>query len=256
MPAPAQSSPFERLQATYIRLHNNRVNTLFRDITSGQAETPRGLLRADMLMTDNDTAMMMQLKTALLNDYIDTDRNYYTIPIEDYHRSVALQPQISLTFIEKQSTANSFKRRRVQMRLGLRLVDKTRTTINQTYVNELEREIKATFPKTYSFDKGKVSFNYREREKGLDTKIYAQSETEAKTLITNILKIVDKVPDWDYLTKSEYTDKNLITPKYETILGERTKLPIQRPTATVYLQRAELKIGGLLKDVVLLDRYV
>lgn len=247
---------FERLQATYMRLHNKRVNQLFRDLPITDETSKRYLLKNDLVILDFDTFQIMQLKTALLNDYIDVDRNMYTIPIEDYHRAVAFQPQISFTFIEKQSTANSFKRRRVQMRLGIRLVDKTRTTINQAYVDELEREVKATFPKTYSFDKGKILYSYRDKDKGLETKIYATTEAEAKTLITNLLKVVDKVPEFDFLTKSEYTDKNLITPKFETILGVRTKLPIQRPTATVYLQRAELKIGGLLKDVVLLDRYI
>ena len=251
--APTQ---FERLQGTYIRLHNNRVNQLFRDISAQQATSPRGLLRADLIIIDNDTFQLMTLKTMLLNDYIDNERNYYAMPTEQYHREVALQPQLVFNFVEKQSTANTFKRRRVEMRFGIRLMDKTRKTITEIYISELEREIKVNFPKTYGYDKGKICFSYRDKEKGLESKLYSKAEVEAKELITKVLKVVDKIPDWDYLTKSEYTDKNLTTPKFETILGKRTKLPIQRPTATVYLKRVELKIGGLLEDRILLDRYV
>lgn len=256
MTTPATTSPFERLQSTYIRLHNNRVNILFRDVRDDQLDSPRGLLKTDLIMTDNDTALLMQLKTGLLNDYIDVDRNIYALPIEDYHRKVAFQPQVCLIFVEKQSTANSFKRRRVEMRVSFRIVDKTRTTITQTYIDELEREIKGNFPKTYGYEKGKLCFSYRDKDNGYEFKMIAKGEPEVKELIAKVLKIKDDIPNYDYLTKSEYTDKNLITPKFETILGKRTKLPIQRPTATVYLKKAELKIGGVLEDIILLDRYI
>lgn len=256
MNTPSQASPFERLQGTYIRLHNNRVNTLFRDVKDDELTLPRGLLKTDLVMNDNDTAMMMQLKTSLLNDYIDVDRNIYAIPIEDYKRKVAFQPQIALLFIERQHTANSFKRTRVRMQVSFRLTDISRTALTQSKIDELQREIISNFPKTYSFEKGKLCFYYKDRDNGFELQIYGKDETEAKDLITRVLKVVDKIPDYDYLTKSEYTDKNLITPKFETILGKRAKLPIQRPTATVFLRRAELKMGGTTNDIVLLDRYV
>jgi hypothetical protein len=255
MTTPVETSPFERLQSTIMQFHNRKVNTQFADINSSNATTQRALLKSDLLIKDTDTAMMMLLRMTAFTAYID-DEKYYGIPIEEYHRTVVFRPQVCLRFIESRAAAKTAKRQRVRMEISFRLLTKDSETITRTDITELTREINTSFPRSYSFDKGKDKYSYRDLQNGHRFIIAGQTETEVKDLITRTLRVIDKTPDWDYLTCSKVTDRNLTSAKYQTILTERKKLPQYRPNAKVYLQRAELKIHGNLEDVLLVDRAV
>jgi hypothetical protein len=251
----SDSSPFERLQSTIMAFHNRKVNISFSDINDSTPPNQRKLLKSDLLIKDKDNGIIMILKMLLFFVYIEDDK-VYGIPIEEYQRTVVFRPQIMLKFIESRAAAKAAKRQRVAMELSFRLMDKESTNITQANITEYIREIKASFPSTYSFDKGKIKFSYKDIGEGFNFVISGQTETDVKELITKTLKIIDKIPDWDYLTKSEYTDKNLSAAKYKTILGKRTKIPQYRPLAKVYLRKAELKIHGNIEDIILLDRFV
>jgi hypothetical protein len=251
----SDSSPFERLQSTIMAFHNRKVNISFSDINDSTPPNQRKLLKSDLLIKDKDNGIIMILKMLLFFVYIEDDK-VYGIPIEEYQRTVVFRPQIMLKFIESRAAAKAAKRQRVRMELSFRLMDKESTNITQANITEYIREIKASFPSTYSFDKGKLKYVYNDKKDGFFFIIAGVLDSEVKELITKVLKIVDKIPDWDFLTKSEYIDKNLSTPKYQTILGKRTKLAQRRPSAKVYLQKAELKIHGNIEDIILVDRFV
>jgi hypothetical protein len=251
----SDSSPFERLQSTIMAFHNRKVNISFSDINDSTPANQRKLLKSDLLIKDKDNGIIMILKMLLFFVYIEEDK-VYGIPIEEYQRNVVFRPQIMLKFIESRAAAKAAKRRRVPMEISFRLMNEESNTITNSQITQWTTEIKNAFPKTYSFDKGKYKYSYKDINQGFNFVISGQTDTEVKELITKVLGIIDKTPEWDFLTKTEYTDKNLSTAKYKTILGERKKLPQYRPTAKVYFQKAELKIHGNIEDIILVDRFV
>jgi hypothetical protein len=252
---PDNTSPFERLQNTIRQFHNKKLATQFADINDTNLTTQRGILKSDLTIIDNDTANMMIIKMMVFNDYIDNIK-FYGIPVENYHANIQFEPQLHLLFIETAAAAKTAKRQRVRMSLNVRILSESNTTITTSDITKYTNEVNTNFPRSYNFDKGKDRYYYRELVKGYRLIITGQTETEVKTLITKVLSLQNHLPDWDFLTVSKFTDKNLSTAKYVTILNKKTKLPQYRPLAKLYLKRAELKLHGNLEDIVLVERYV
>lgn len=58
-------------------------------------------------------------------------------------------------------------------------------------------------------------------------------------------------PDWELLTVSKVPERNYRREERKMILGESAKMPERRRIAKVRFKRAELKIHGRAKDVIL-----
>jgi hypothetical protein len=198
---------------------------------------------------------MTVLRLLAFTAYID-DNNFYSIPVSDFQSSVTFKPQISLTFIETSAAAKTANRQRVRMVCSLRIMNKDSEDILANDITAWTNEIKIAFPKTYFFDKGLDKYSYRDKSNGFEFVISGKQEADVKDLIRNLITITDKTFNDDLLTKSVFTDKNFTTSKFKTILTKRTKMPRQRPLARVKFQKAELKIHGLLEDIILLERFV
>jgi len=248
-------SEFERLQDTIRQFHNRKVNLQFSDITANNATTKRGLLKSTLLIKDKDSAIMTVMRMLAFTSYIDDDRSY-SIPVADFQSSVVFKPQISLTFIETSAAARAAKRQRVRMVCSIRIMNKDVEDVLQSDITAWTNEIKLAFPKAYFFDKGRDKYSYRDKKNGFELIIAGQTEPEVKDLIRNIVTITDKTFNEDLLTKSIYTDKNFSTNRFKMILLKNTKLPRQRPLARVKLQKAELKLYGILEDIILVERFV
>jgi hypothetical protein len=260
------SSPFERRQNTFRQLHNREVREAFADVYDIPAEgsydptkitpqdSPRRLLRNDLLIDDVDAFSEMWLKRELLKFMKDDDTPVLLPNYDDIPLSVVDKPHVHLYFIEKKSTAILAKRRRVDALISFRIADKTVSTITKTDLNELTREINLAFPSSYRLEKGTKKYSYRDKENGFEFILSLNSEAEAKEVITKVLAVRDKTPDWDRLTTST-SEKNFAITKTINILTVPERLPKQRPIATCFLKTAYVTFGKF-KKIPLITRAV
>ena len=262
------SSPFERRQNTLRQLHNREVREVFADVydapTDGTPydpskvtalDSPRRVLRTDCLIEDNDSFADMWMKAKILEYMKDTDAplllpNYDDIPI-----TVKDKPHVHLVFIEKKSTAITNRRRRVQALISFRITDKTISTITRTDLTELKREINLAFPSSYTLNKGRIKYSYRDKANGFEFILSLTSESEAKEIITKVLGIRDKTPDWELLRAATAPDANFTVRKTVSVLQTLEKLPLLRPLAVCYFRKAVISFGRLRSEV-LVERVV
>ena len=261
------SSPFERRQNTFRQLHNREVREVFADVIDAATDgtpydpskvtaldSPRRVMRQDVLIDDGDSFSDMWLKVELLKYMKDGDTpvllpNYDDVPI-----TVTSKPHVHLYFLEKKSTAILARRRRVDALISFRINEKTVSTITKTDLTELTREINLAFPSTFQLNKGRNKYSYRDKENGFEFILSLTSETEAKDVITKVLAVRDKTPDWDRLTTST-SEKNFTITQTINILTVPEKLPKQRPIATCYLKTAYVTLGKF-KKIPLISRSV
>lgn len=258
-PAEIQLGPFERLQDVYMRVYNRQVKASFRDdIADDDLSTSSGAMRDACLIKDTDNAQMMLLRLNLFYFVREEARNLqpinYLLPFPEWHDEVVNKPQVILYFEEPKEDAKKKKRRPITQRVAFRLMNETIETITKTDIEELSREIKQQFPRTYKFRKGRTKLSYRDRKNGYELIITPYSEQEGKTLITKVLALRDKVPDWELLTNSE-SGKNFA--KRDTVIyqGKTVKLGEKRPIGYVMLRRAELKLPGGVKSEILYETW-
>lgn len=261
------SSPFERRQNTLRQLHNREVREVFSDVvdprTDGTAydptkvtalDSPRRVLRSDCLIEDGDSFAEMWQKKELLKYMKDDDvpvllPNYDDVPI-----TVTTKPHVHLYFLEKKSTAILARRRRVDALISFRITEKTVSTITKADLTELTREINLAFPSSFQLNKGRNKYSYRDKENGFEFILSLVSETEAKDVITKVLAVRDKTPDWDRLTTST-SEKNFTITQTINILNVPEKLPKQRQIATCFLKTAYVTFGKF-KKIPLISRTV
>lgn len=264
---PQDSTPFERRQNTLIQLHNRKVREVFSDVFDIPADgipydpskitpvnSPRRVLRSDLLIEDGDSHAEMWQKRELLI-LIDKDDAPVILPsYENISISALDKPQVHLRFIERKGTAIVARRRRAEALISFRLMDKTISTVTQADINELKREIGLAFPSSYQVKKGRIKYSYRDKKNGFEFILTLQNETEAREVITKVVGIRDKTPDWDFLSAST-SEKNFTVRKTISILNKIEKLPLDRPIADCYLKEAVIRFGNL-KTIVILQRAV
>ena len=261
------SSPFERRQNTFRQLHNREVREAFSDVFDVPADgipydptkitplaSPRRLMRNDVLIEDNDSFSEMWLKRELIKFMKDDDSpvlfpNYDDIPV-----TVRDKPHAHLYFIEKKSAATIARRRRIDALISFRINEKTISTVTRTDLNELKREINQAFPSSFVLNKGRIKYSYRDKENGFEFILSLRSETEAREVITKVLAVRDKAPDWENL-RSSTSEQNFDLTKRINILSVSEKLPKQRPIADCYLKKAYVTFGRFRTET-LIERMV
>jgi hypothetical protein len=255
------SSPFERRQNTFRQLHNREVREVFADVFDPSdvpdgtpydptkvtpLSSPRRVMRQDVLIEDGDSFSEMWLKRELLKFMKDDDMPVLLPNYDEVSITAKDKPHVHLLFMEKKSTATINRRRRVEALITFRIPDKTATTITRADLNELTREINLAFPSSYRLEKGRIKYSYRDKENGYSLVLSLRNETEAREVVTKVLAIRDKTPDWENLYTST-REKNFDTTETIFVLGELERLPKQRPLATCFLKSAWLTIGKLRK---------
>lgn len=261
------SSPFERRQNTFRQLHNREAREVFFDVIDIPADgipydpskitpqnSPRRVMLQDVLIEDADSFSDMWLKVELLK-YMKGDDIPVILPsYDDIPITVKDKPHVHLFFIEKKSTAILARRKRAEALISFRITDKTISTITQADLNELKREINLAFPSTYQLKKGRYKYSYRDKENGYEMILTLLNETEAREVITKVLSIRDKTPDFELLRTST-SEKNFTVRKTVSILNQIEKLPLERPITDCYLQKAVIAFGKL-KKIELIQRAV
>lgn len=239
-----------------MQLRNRKIRQdYFADvIDTTPNDSPRRILMDDLLLKDNDSFADMWVKTELLKEVTDDDTPVLLPNYDDVPVTVRDKPHVHLQFIEKKSTAILARRKRAEALISFRITDKTISTITQADLNELKREINLAFPSTYQLKKGRFKYSYRDKENGFEFILTLLNETEAREVITKVLAIRDKTPDWDNL-KTSTSEKNFTIRKTVSILNNIEKLPLERPIADCYLKKAVIAFGKL-KKVTLIERAV
>jgi hypothetical protein len=257
MSAPQDLSEFERRQNTLMQLRNRKIRQdYFSDvIDTTPDDSPRRVLMDDLLLKDTDCFADMWLKSELLKEVIDDDAPVFLPNYDDIPVTVKDKPHVHLYFIEKKGTAILARRKRAEALISFRLVDKTISTITQSDLNELKREIGLAFPSSYQLKKGRFKYSYRDKANGYELILTLLNETEAREVITKVLSIRDKTPDFEDFLKTSTSEKNFNARKTVMILNELEKLPLERPIADCYFQKAIITFGKL-KKVTLLQRAV
>lgn len=254
---PQDLSEFERRQSTLMQLRNRKIRQdYFSDvIDTTPNDSPRRILMDDLLLKDNDSFADMWVKTELLKEVMEDDAPLFLPNYDDIPITVKDKPHVHLIFLEKREAALLNRRKRVQALVSFRITDKTISTITRSDLNELRREINLAFPSTYTLNKGRLKFSYRDKANGFEFILSLISETEAREVITKVLAVRDKTPDWELLRKSEAPNENFTTRKSLTLFGKIERLPLPRPLATCYLKKAVISFGKLRTET-LIDRVV
>jgi hypothetical protein len=260
MPLPPNFSSVEHLQDVTKNILNKRVRAHFRDVGPDDwvpnLETDRGQLRIACTHLETDTINETITRLLLFNIEVGSAFGnlapFYGMPIATYQESIIYKPQIQLHFTESPESAARYKRVPVRSEISFRLMNESSTSLTQAEVERLALKVRDLFakPTPFKFQRGRTKFSYREPEKGYHFVVSSYDEENARKLIEQVLDIQGHTPNWENLTDSE-SRKNWDKTEYQQILGKRQIVPRKRPVAVVTFRKAELKIHGLPKDIML-----
>ncbi|MGD1863316.1 MAG: hypothetical protein ACFB0D_02050 [Phormidesmis sp.] len=255
-------SEWEHLQSVLMRVQNKRVREGFRiDIPDDDITTPEGSLRHACTLKDTDTAAMTQLRLELF--YTIREENSRSLPdiwaVPDFTPDVynELKPQVIISWAEKTDDwkARGAKRRKT-MRTSFRLMDETSATLTESNIRQLRDKIAITFPRTYKFKTGRYKVSYMDKPKGYSLIIAPHQLPKGDTFIKDILSIRGDTFEDDKRSQNNRTGTNYRTPRYVQTVEGRLELPERRQIAEVYLDKVELNVYGLQKNLMLIDRMI
>ena len=255
MPNPPSS--FENLQSVYRLTYNRKVREMFRDdIPDDSFSTPESQLKNAMLIQGNDSANIMLLRINLFRMYREEQQipDVYGIPITSFDETVVYRPQVCLSFLEPLEEARTRNARQKRVRVSFRLMNETSETLTQSNITSLESGIRREFPDSYVFNTGLIKISYRDKPSGYELILNPSTVNEGKEMINQVLGIRNHVFNDDFMTVSQSPGRNYKAVPTQRILGESVRMPERRRITKVRLKRAELKIHGLAKDIILLER--
>jgi hypothetical protein len=260
MPLPNEFSPWEHLQSTFMRVHNEMVRDEFRDITDDDdISVPRGSLKVACLMRDDDSAIMSLHRIWLLMGYLRQARDFhpplYTTPVEMYQSKIEFRPQVRLIFSQDYASVPDNKNP-VESQVSFRMMNETPESLSKVDLERLGATIGREFGAGggFRFSRGKKKFVYLERLRGYDFRLQVTSESEAREVISKTMGLRGHVPDWDLLSAISSSKSYPDNPGTKMILGKPRSKPRQRPSATVRYQYAEMHVHGIGQPIILHDR--
>lgn len=184
----------------------------------------------------------------------NNDRGLYTIPVTTFQDHYTFTPQIKLYFSQsRKETINN--RPRVTGEICYRVMDETSETFTPSNARTRAQRIADLFtkPDFFVWRKGKQVVTYLDKINGYDFRLYIKNEAEARKIITQVMAIEKKQPDWAKLhiteSKADYPED----PPTRRIYQENHKLPRRRPREDIKFRYAELHLWGRPKPVTLVD---
>ncbi|MUL39345.1 hypothetical protein [Gloeocapsopsis dulcis] len=204
--------------------------------------------RQELMQLIPQLKMMYQLFEANL------DRGLYTIPVTTFQDHYTFAPQIKLAFYQlRNETRDGLPR--VHGEICYRVVGETEETFTPTNARVRAERIRNLFtqPDLFVWQKGKDIASYRDRKNGWDFKLYVKNEAEARKIITQVMAIENKVPDWSNLRISVSRASYPEITAQKRIYGEQRRLPRRRPLEDIKFRYAELHLWGIAKPIALVD---
>jgi hypothetical protein len=264
---------WEHLQDVWLKVHNRRVRSHFRDLVSdpdnleawrlffknADISIPRHSLVTACYINDNDTADMTILRTLLfwvvLGQASSLHPPLYTMPSDRYQQSIKYAPQVVLYFKEdSDDVEEGFAP--IDAEISFRVRDETSESFTEANAQILANKIKLKFATGagYRWKKGRVKLSYRDKDNGYQFSVNAFSDSEGKNLIRDVLSLQSDSLDLDKLTISELGDLPPTLPPMQRVYGKQRRAPRRRPVGHVRFYYAELHLWGLPKPITLVDR--
>lgn len=270
MTLPDNFSPAEHLQDTVRRYLNREIRDWFLDLGGDDWDpdvtTARSSLRVACTHLDDDSLLMTQIRMNLFDGLI---RNRFqallsggTDGIGETAVKVSVQrkakPQIMLYFLEDLADVEEGYAP-VDGRISFRLMDYTTETITETIAQTFANRIRSGFSVSNGFvwKKGREMSTYTDWEKGYQLQLLVKTESEGRRIVEAVLDINNDTPEWAYFNHEENAEPASsypVIPPLERIYGKNRRTPRRRPVADVRFQYAQLKVIGLPKPVILVDR--
>lgn len=235
---------------------NAEVYRHFKDVHATSTDVGRRAIRDFCLIGAKDSRTTANSKIQYFRDQVQKVHlkpEIYGIPVANYKQeTVEGYPQVIIHFRESATDARTNDRYPIRAQVGYRLKD---DSLSQSQVDSLATKVKSKFggATPFKFKKGTTKFSYKDKKKGYEFILAADTETEAKSVVTAVLSLNGDTPDWDILTASK-SGRTWTTKKTKTVLGKTVELPNQRPIGWVHFTHAELKIPELERDIVLVDQ--
>lgn len=262
MTLPNDFNEWEHLQNTIRRVHNEAVRDFYRSQPDNDISTNRASAKHACLMKDEDTSTMTVLRFWLFwvvcRKMRDNFEPYYGISIETFDADVKYKPQITCYFSEDPQDVEPGYRR-IEGLLSVRLMDETPTSLTNANLQTYANRINAAFGQGngYIWRKGKEMYTYVDKPNGIRFKVFTRNQSEAIEIIQKLLSIINKNYDPSLLKKNEAIDPSAAFPTIppnQTILGKTYRQPRKRAIADVRFLYASLKIWGLGKPKILVDK--
>lgn len=249
----------ENFQSFCRKYINKAVREHFRDVTGDtdaelSLSSPRSAIKRVCLHKDTDP-MTLTLGRMLVW-WVEAkglfDEYIYGIPSTDFEIKHTYYPQVKLHFKENRYQSATNNRKPIRSEVSFRWRSEDFTTQN---INALATKIQQDFARPiFSFDKGRQCWTYWDDKKGYRFTVYVQSETDAKKIIEQAIRIQDDVePDWANHLREHKDNVSYTTTEFVRVMGENIKKPKRRPLGTVKFEYAELFIPGTTKPIILVD---
>lgn len=203
---------------------------------------------------------LMELIPQLMSMYQlfqqNLDRGLYTIPVTTFQDAWTFYPQIKLVFYQlSDETRNNNPR--VTGEITYRVINETEETFTEVNARTRAQRIKTLFtePELFIWQKGKDMFTYKDQKNGYNFQLLCKNELEARKIITQVIAIENKQPEWEKLVVHESKATYPEIPGTKRIYGEQRRLPRRRPLEDIKFRYAELHLWGLTKPVTLVDTF-
>lgn len=213
----------------------------------------RIILKGNTKLLKPAITQLMAMHRLLLENM---DRGLYTMPVTTFQDSNTFTPQIKLVFYQLiDETRNNNPR--VTGEITYRIVGETEETFTKANAQIRAQKIKTLFtePNLFVWQKGKEKATYLDKKNGYDFRLYVKNELEARKIITQVIAIENKSPDWDNLRLSISSATYPEVPGTKRIYGKQRRLPRRRPLEDIKFRYAELHLWGLTKPVSLIDTF-
>ena len=258
---PPNFSPYEHLQDTCKRAYNRLILQHFNDVADdADLSVPRASLKLACTHLENDSLAATMLRIMIfemtLRGSSSLQPAIYGIPVQEFEASTKYLPQIKLFFLEDFQDVDAGYQP-VQGEVTLRVSGNAGANLTMAEVQVFAQRIKQVFATPpFIWRKGWDKYTYRDRAEGIDLRILARSEVEAKRLIEAVLDIRPTTPDWSNF-KSHIDDNPSanypVNPGNRVILGQSRRIYRKRPRADVRFRYATLNIQGLPNPINLVD---
>ncbi len=182
------------------------------------------------------------------------DRGLYTIPVTTFQDHYKFAPQIKLVFYQLRDEARNGNPR-VTGEICYRVIGETEETFTEANARTRAQRIKTLFtePSLFVWQKGKIIASYLDKQNGYDFRLRVKNELEARKIITQVMSIESKQPEWQRLNLHESRAAFPEITGTKRIYGEQRRMPRRRPLEDIKFRYAELHLWGLTKPVSLVD---
>lgn len=259
----AVSKNWLNLRSFLRKTYNREVNEWFRDVQDATPDnsTSRKQAKRACLILPTESQNMASIKMQTFRYIVQRTHlrpHVFGNPVGRAQAQRKYKPQIFFYF-RQDEIESDLDKSPLDGQISYRLMDETSETISKTKLTSIANKVKSEFGGSVEFiwKKGKSLASYTDRDKGYQFQLLVRNKTDAKEIISKVLRTNSDTPNW---AKLRYQEADIPSEAFPTtkgnlnILGELIAEPIQRPIINVRFQYAYCNIWGKREPVILYDR--